>query len=56
MSLDRIKPELGYVLGNIAIISHLANTIKQNCTDPEVFRRLADYVEQGLDRQKQKVA
>lgn len=45
MSLDRIVPELGYIPGNIAVISHLANTIKQNCTDPEVFRRIADYIE-----------
>ena len=46
MTLDRIKPELGYVPGNIAVVSHLANTIKQNCTDPEVFRRLALYLEE----------
>jgi hypothetical protein len=47
MSLDRIIPELGYVPGNIAVISHLANAIKQNCTDPEVFRRIADYLEEA---------
>lgn len=45
MTLDRIIPELGYVPGNIAVISLLANAIKQNCTDPEVFRRIADYLE-----------
>jgi len=45
MSLDRIIPDLGYISGNIAVISHLANTIKQNCTEPEVFRRIADYIE-----------
>jgi len=45
MSLDRIVPDLGYVRGNVAVISHLANTIKQNCNDPEVFRRLANYVD-----------
>jgi hypothetical protein len=47
MSLDRIIPELGYVPGNIAVISHLANAIKQNCTDPEIFRRIADYLEEA---------
>lgn len=49
MSLDRILPELGYVPGNIAVISHLANAIKQGCTDPEVFRRIADYLESAQD-------
>lgn len=41
------NPALGYVPGNIAVISHLANTIKSNCTDPEVFRRVARYLETG---------
>jgi hypothetical protein len=31
-SLDRIIPELGYVKGNIAVISHRANRIKNNAT------------------------
>jgi hypothetical protein len=35
-SLDRIIPELGYVKGNIMIISHKANTIKNNSTIKEV--------------------
>lgn len=47
-SLDRIKPEFGYVPGNVTVISHLANTIKQGCTDPEVFHRLAAYLEGTL--------
>ena len=29
-SLDRIKPELGYVRGNVWVISHKANEIKNN--------------------------
>jgi hypothetical protein len=45
MTLDRINPSQGYVPENIAVISALANKIKQNCTDPIVFERLADYVE-----------
>jgi len=32
MTIDRIIPELGYVKGNVAIISHKANTIKNNAT------------------------
>lgn len=31
-SLDRIIPELGYVKGNVQVISHLANCIKSNAS------------------------
>lgn len=44
-SLDRIRPELGYVPGNIAVISYAANTLKRDCSDPAIFRKLADYIE-----------
>jgi hypothetical protein len=44
-SLDRIEPKSGYVEGNVAVISHYANVLKNNCTDPAVFRRLADWLE-----------
>lgn len=37
-TLDRIVPEKGYVLGNIAVISHKANAIKQNATAEEILR------------------
>jgi hypothetical protein len=46
-SLDRRKPELGYVKGNVQVISHKANTIKQNAT-PEEIRRVADWLEGEL--------
>ena len=35
-TLDRIKPHLGYVVGNIAVISSKANTIKSNATIEEI--------------------
>jgi hypothetical protein len=41
-SLDKIIPERGYVRGNIAVISHRANMLKSNETNPSVFRQLAD--------------
>lgn len=48
LSVDRIRPCLGYVKGNVAIISSGANLIKQDCTDSEVFRRLADWLDAQL--------
>jgi len=50
-SIDRINPNLGYVPGNISIISAKANTVKSNVTDPEFFRRIANY----LDTHKSKL-
>ncbi len=35
-SLDRIIPELGYVPGNVMVISHRANTLKQDATVEEL--------------------
>ena len=45
-TLDRIKPEMGYVEGNIQIISHRANTIKSDATVEEILK-VADYVLNG---------
>ena len=36
-SLDRVIPELGYVPGNICVISHRANTIKNDATAEELL-------------------
>ena len=41
-SLDRIVPELGYVKGNICVISLRANRIKCDAT-PEELRRVYEY-------------
>jgi hypothetical protein len=37
-SLDRIVPSLGYVKGNIAVISRLANSIKRDGTPEQVMK------------------
>lgn len=39
-SLDRLRPELGYVPGNVIVISYRANAIKQNAT-PEELEQIA---------------
>lgn len=43
-STDCIIPSKGYVPGNVAVISHRANTIKQNATVKEL-RQIADWLE-----------
>lgn len=43
-SIDRINPSLGYIKGNIAIISWRANRIKNNYTSNEL-RMVADWLE-----------
>jgi hypothetical protein len=35
-SLDRIHPQLGYVIGNVRLISHRANSIKYDATVEEL--------------------
>jgi hypothetical protein len=44
-TLDRIKPELGYVKGNIVVMSLRANQIKNDETDPQVLHQVADWLE-----------
>jgi hypothetical protein len=36
-SLDRLDPALGYVKGNVVVISNIANTIKQNATSAAIL-------------------
>ena len=43
-TIDRIVPSLGYTHGNIKWVSWLANRVKNDCTDPEVFIKVAEYV------------
>lgn len=47
-SVDRINPLLGYVRGNIAVISWRANKLKSDCIDPEVFEAIAKYIRLNL--------
>lgn len=49
-SIDRIIPSRGYVRGNVAVISHRANSMKQDCTDPDQLRKLADFLEGKISK------
>jgi len=42
-SLDRIIPALGYVKGNVRVISHKANTAKSNLTIEEMETLLTNW-------------
>ncbi len=46
-TLDRLRPELGYVRGNVNVISHRANRIKNNAT-PAELRAVAAWLEGAL--------
>lgn len=41
-SLDRIKPEWGYIKGNILVVSHRVNKIKSDATLSEI-QAIADF-------------
>lgn len=43
MTLDRTIPSLGYVKGNIVVMSHRANALKSNASSAELYA-VADYV------------
>lgn len=41
-SIDRMRPELGYVAGNVRVISHRANVLKNNGSLDEMRRVVQD--------------
>lgn len=43
VSLDRINPDLGYVKGNVMVISQKANRIKNNATKKELLTFFENY-------------
>lgn len=46
-SLDKIKPEYGYIKGNVCIISDLANKIKQDVGYEELYK-VADWLHEKM--------
>lgn len=51
-TLDRIVPKLGYVRGNIAVISQRANTVKSDAT-PEQIHLVADWLDVQYENMRQ---
>lgn len=43
LSVDKIVPELGYVVGNVVLCIARANTVKHDCTLEEVARWMPDW-------------
>ena len=50
-SLDRIIPEMGYVPGNVIVVSLRANNIKTNATPSEIAAVAAFYHDLHMRRQ-----
>jgi hypothetical protein len=48
-TIDKIIPSKGYMKGNVKVISWLANLIKRDCTNPEVFEKIAIYIRSSQD-------
>ena len=44
-SLDKVYPDLGYIPGNVRVISLKANMIKGTCIDANELRAVADYMD-----------
>lgn len=54
-SLDRVIPELGYVRGNVIIVSHLVNSVKNMCT-PEQLKKIADFYKDFMEQHETAIA
>lgn len=52
-TLDRLIPELGYIKGNIAVISSLANRIKSTA-DAELIQKVADWIKTFKNDKKER--
>lgn len=50
-TLDRLVPDLGYVPGNVLVVSELANSIKSDAT-PAQIRAVADFYAHHLRQQE----
>lgn len=54
-SVDQIVAGLGYIKGNVQVISHLANRMKSNAT-PDQLRRFSEWIKKQYGSQKSPTA
>lgn len=47
-TIDRIKPTVGYVKGNVAVMSFRANLMKGNHTTPAPFLKMAEWIKNNI--------
>ncbi len=52
-SVDKLIPALGYVKGNVAVISRRANQIKSDCTSGDELRQVADWLDAELKKSRE---
>jgi len=43
-TLDKLIPKKGYVIGNVQIICHRANSLKSDISDPDIFLRIYESI------------
>lgn len=49
-SLDALRPKLGYIPGNIRVISYRANLLKSDVTDPRELESIAKWLRLELEK------
>lgn len=57
-TLDRLIPELGYIKGNVRVISYKANTMKSDATIEEIelfAKNVIKYLQEGIDLERREV-
>lgn len=44
-SIDKVNNPLGYIPGNVQVICWTCQRLKSDCTNPALFRKIADYID-----------
>jgi hypothetical protein len=49
-TVDAVQPELGFVKGNVRVISYRASELKSDVADPNELHAVADYMDRELTK------